>query len=144
MKVKVVQLDEGLALPQYGRKGDAGKDLRARDDVTVPPEGTVVVLTGIKVATPDGYVGLVHPRSGLSATTTLRVANAPGTIDAGYRGEVGVILTNIGRTLVEVKRGDRIAQLVLQKVEEIEWVAVEALDETERGVGGYGSTGISA
>lgn len=144
MKVKVVQLDEGLALPQYGRKGDAGMDLRARDDVTVPPEGTVVVLTGIKVAIPDGYVGLVHPRSGLSATTMLRVANAPGTIDAGYRGEVGVILTNIGRTLVEVKRGDRIAQLVLQKVEEIEWVAVEALDETERGVGGYGSTGISA
>ena len=143
MKVAIVRLDEDLPLPVYGHAGDAGMDLLAREDAWIEPGATYIMPTGIKIAIPEGYVGLVHPRSGLSAKTTLRVANAPGTIDAGYRGEVGVILYNCGDSPVEVNRGDRIAQLVLQKVEVIEWEVTDSLDSTVRGVGGYGSTGGS-
>lgn len=141
VKIEIVNLTEDLELPAYGRQGDAGMDLRAAEEVTVSAQSTAIVPTGIKVAIPEGYVGLVHPRSGLSAKTKLRVANAPGTIDAGYRGEVGVILDNMGDEPVTVVKGERIAQLVLQKVEVVEWVPVEVLSETERGEGGYGSTG---
>lgn len=141
MKIEIVRLDAEMPLPKYGQEGDAGMDLLAREDVTVGGGETIIMPTGIKIAIPKGYVGLVHPRSGISAKTSLRVANAPGTIDAGYRGEVGVILTNIGEDDVAIARLDRIAQLVLQKVEEVEWLEVEALDVTARGEGGYGSTG---
>lgn len=141
MKIEIVRLDKGLPLPRYGQEGDAGMDLMARETMDIHPGQTVIVATGIRIAIPQGYVGLVHPRSGLSAKTKLRVANAPGTIDAGYRGEVGVILTNTGDTPFSLLRGDRIAQLVLQQVETIEWQVVDALDETARGEGGYGSTG---
>jgi dUTP pyrophosphatase len=140
--VAVLQLDEGLPLPAYRHPGDAGADLYAAAACEIAPGGRAVVPTGVAVALPDGYVGLVHPRSGLAARLGVTVLNAPGTIDAGYRGEIMVILVNHDpAATARIARGDRIAQLVVQRVERAHFHRVHALDETARGTGGHGSTG---
>lgn len=135
-------LDPELPLPSYAHQGDAGADLCAREDVTLEPGERALVPTGVAIALPLGYVGLIHPRSGLATKHGLTVVNAPGTVDAGYRGELKVTLLNTdARTPIVLKRGDRIAQLVIQKVERATFIQVEELDETVRGTGGFGSTG---
>jgi dUTP pyrophosphatase len=136
------RLDPDLPLPSYAHPGDAGADLVAAEDVELLPGARAAVRTGVALAIPDGYVGLVHPRSGLAARLGVTVLNAPGTVDAGYRGEILVILVNHDpANTVKISRGDRIAQLVVQRVERAAFQVVEELDETKRGAGGHGSTG---
>ena len=131
-----------LPLPAYAHPGDAGADLVAAEDAELAPGARRAVRTGIAVAIPQGYVGLVHPRSGLAARLGVTVLNAPGTVDAGYRGEILVILVNHDPiNPVKISRGDRIAQLVVQRVEHALFQVVDELDETARGAGGHGSTG---
>ena len=138
----VVRLDPDLPLPAYAHPGDAGADLVTAVDVTLQPGERALVPTGIAMAVPEGYVALVHPRSGLAARHGLSIVNTPGTIDAGYRGEVKVLLVNLDPAEpIELRRGDRVAQLVLQRVEQAAFVEVEVLPESVRGGGGYGSTG---
>jgi dUTP pyrophosphatase len=136
------RLDPDLPAPAYAHPGDAGADLVARVDVTIPPQERRTVPTGVAIALPDGYAAFVHPRSGLSARTGLTIVNAPGTVDAGYRGEIHVTLlnTDVG-TPVVLSRGDRIAQLVVQRVSRARFVEVERLPGSVRGTGGFGSTG---
>nr|WP_305094823.1 dUTP diphosphatase [Prescottella sp. R16] len=140
--VALKRLDPDLPLPRRAHDGDAGVDLCTTVDVTIAPGSRVLVGTGIAIALPIGTVGLIHPRSGLAAKTGLSIVNTPGTIDAGYRGEIKVCLINHDReTPIELRRGDRIAQLVVQRVELVEFVEVDELDDTVRGAGGYGSSG---
>jgi dUTP pyrophosphatase len=140
--VLVRRLDPDLPLPAYAHPGDAGADLVAAQDVELAPGQRKVVPTGIAVALPDGFVGLVHPRSGLAARLGVTVLNAPGTVDAGYRGEILVNLINHDPvTTVTIARGDRIAQLIVQRVERAAFHVVDELPETVRGAGGHGSTG---
>ena len=140
--IPVRRLDPDLPLPAYAHPGDAGADLVAAEEAELPPGHRRAVRTGIAVAIPDGFVGLVHPRSGLAARLGVTVLNAPGTVDAGYRGEILVILVNLDpANTVKISRGDRIAQLVVQRVERAVFRAVDALDDTVRGGGGHGSTG---
>jgi dUTP pyrophosphatase len=142
LSVGVVQLDPGLPLPGYAHPGDAGADLFAASTAEIPPGGRAVVPTGVAIELPDGYVGLVHPRSGLAAKLGVTVLNAPGTVDAGYRGEIMVILVNHDPVSVaHIVRGDRIAQLVVQRVERAHFHRVDVLGETPRGDGRHGSTG---
>jgi len=142
VEITVCRLDAGVPLPAYAHPGDAGADLTTTVDVTLAPGERAMVPTGIAMAIPDGYVGLVHPRSGLAARHGLSIVNAPGTIDAGYRGEVKVMLVNLDpREPVALRRGDRIAQLVVQQVEHAKFREVTALPGSARGQGGYGSTG---
>lgn len=142
LDIAVRRLDRGLPLPSYAHADDAGADLHAATDVRLEPGERVLVPTGIAVALPAGYAAFVHPRSGLALRHGLSVVNTPGTIDAGYRGEIKVLLVNHDlHEAVDVARGDRIAQLVVQKVEHAVFREVETLDETGRGAGGYGSTG---
>ncbi len=136
------RLDEGLTPPAYAHPGDAGADLLARHDVTLAPGERASVPTGIAIALPDGYAAFVHPRSGLAARHGVTVLNGPGTVDAGYRGEVVVTLLNTDpRETVVVRRGDRIAQLVVQPVSTARFVPVPELPASTRGDGGHGSTG---
>lgn len=129
-------------MPTRAHAGDAGVDLCTAEDVVLEPGERVLVGTGIAVELPVGTVGLIHPRSGLAAKTGLSVVNTPGTIDAGYRGEIKVCLINHDpRTAIELRRGDRIAQLLVQRVELVDFVAVDRLDDSARGAGGYGSSG---
>ena len=140
--IALKMLDPELPVPSYAHEGDAGADLCAREDVTLAPGQRVLVPTGVSLALPLGYVGLVHPRSGLATKHGLTVVNAPGTVDAGYRGELKVTLLNTdASTPIVLKRGDRIAQLVIQKVERAHFIQVQDLDESARGAGGFGSTG---
>ncbi|MET8278395.1 dUTP diphosphatase [Micromonospora sp. NPDC005174] len=140
--VPVRLLDTELPLPTYAHPGDAGADLVAAADVELPPGGRALVPTGVAVALPDGYVGLVHPRSGLAARLGVTVLNAPGTVDAGYRGEIMVNLINHDReTPAKISRGDRIAQLVVQRVARARFEPVAELPGSARGTGGHGSTG---
>jgi dUTP pyrophosphatase len=142
LQVAVRRLDADLPLPAYAHHDDAGADLVTAIDVEIAPGERVVVPTGTAVALPEGYAGFVHPRSGLAARSGVGIVNAPGTIDAGYRGEIKVILINHDHsTPVQLRRGDRIAQLVIQRVEQVEFVAAETLPGSERGEGGHGSTG---
>ncbi|HEY6935438.1 MAG TPA: dUTP diphosphatase [Marmoricola sp.] len=142
VEISIRRLDPGLPLPSYAHPGDAGADLHAAEDVTLAPGERRLVPTGIALALPDGYVGLVHPRSGLAARHGLSIVNAPGTIDAGYRGEVQVCLVNLDpASPITLHRGDRIAQLVVQRVEHARFVDVTDLPGSVRGAGGYGSTG---
>jgi len=142
LEVLLLRLDDALPAPAYAHPGDAGADLVARQDVTIPPQGRVTVPTGVAIALPDGYAAFVHPRSGLAARHGLTIVNAPGTVDAGYRGEIAVTLLNTDvETPVELRRGDRIAQLVIQRVERARFVEVEALPGSDRGEGGFGSSG---
>jgi dUTP pyrophosphatase len=142
VEINIVRLDPELPLPSYAHPGDAGADLYSREDVSLAPGERRLVPTGIAVALPDGYVALVHPRSGLAHRSGLSIVNAPGTIDAGYRGEVQVCLVNLDpATTIELRRGDRIAQLVIQRFETADLVEVDKLPDSARGAGGYGSTG---
>jgi dUTP pyrophosphatase len=142
VEVLIRRLDPDLPVPSYAHPGDAGADLMAAVDVDLAPGERAVVPTGIALALPDGYVALVHPRSGLAARCGVTIVNAPGTIDAGYRGEVKVVLANLDPNQpVSLRRGDRIAQLVFQPVERARFVEVERLPGSDRGDGGYGSTG---
>lgn len=142
LEVEVVRLDPDLPLPAYAHPGDAGADLHTTVDLRLAPGERALVPTGIALALPVGYVALVHPRSGLAARHGLSVLNTPGTVDAGYRGEIKVLLVNLDPTSpIELVRGDRIAQLLVQRVEHARFVEVQALSATDRGDGGYGSTG---
>ncbi len=145
LPIAVVRLDPGLPLPSYAHPGDAGADLMSTVDLTLAPGERALVPTGIALALPVGHVALVHPRSGLAARHGLSIVNTPGTIDAGYRGEIKVLLVNHDRTQpVELRRGDRIAQLVVQRFERAVFTEVDALPESVRGAGGYGSTGVES
>ena len=142
LDVEVVRLDPGLPLPSYAHPGDAGADLYLRDDLTLQPGERATVGTGVAVAIPDGYAAFVHPRSGLASRHGVTIVNAPGTVDAGYRGEILVILVNSdAREPVALKRGDRVAQLVVQRVERVAFREVGELPASVRGEGGHGSTG---
>lgn len=142
LRIEIVRDDPTLPLPAYAREGDAGLDLAAATTVTLPPGGRQLVPTGLRVAIPIGHAGLVLPRSGLALRSGVTVLNAPGLIDAGYRGELGVLLVNHGAEAVTITRGERIAQLVIQPIERATVVEVRELDATARGAGGFGSTGV--
>ena len=134
--------DDAVPLPAYAHPGDAGADLVTTVDVTLAPGERAKVPTGVSIALPDGYVALIHPRSGLAAASGVSIVNAPGTVDAGYRGEIEVLLVNLDRhRSVDLHRGDRIAQMVFQQVERASFIEVERLPGSNRSDGGYGSTG---
>ena len=142
LTVPIKMLESGLPGPAYAHPGDAGADLFAAEDVELAPGERRLVRTGVAIGLPDGFVGLVHPRSGLATRLGVTVLNAPGTVDAGYRGEIMVNLVNHDRVITaKISRGDRIAQLVVQRVEHANFVVVDELSETRRGAGGHGSTG---
>ena len=145
VQVLITRLDPDLPLPRYAKPGDAGADIVSRVDITLAPGERALVPTGIAIALPDGYVALVHPRSGLAIKHGVTMVNSPGTVDAGYRGELQIILINHDRSeSISFKRGDRIAQLVIQQVERAEFVEVSELPGSGRGEGGFGSTGVQA
>jgi|TARA_B100001105_G_scaffold166500_1_gene133954 dUTP pyrophosphatase len=141
--IPVQRLDSDVSLPSYAKSGDAGADLVANEDVTLAPGGgRALIGTGIAIAIPRGYAGFVQPRSGLALRHGVTCLNTPGLIDSGYRDELKVLLINTDPSEpYEVQRGDRIAQLVIQSVEEVIWEEAEQLDETERGQGGFGHSG---
>ena len=142
LDVALLRLDPELPVPAYAHPGDAGADLHSTVDLTLGPGERALVPTGVSIALPEGYVALVHPRSGLAARHGLSIVNAPGTVDAGYRGEIKVLLINHDRLdTVELRRGDRIAQPVVQRFERVRFLEVDALPDSPRGGGGYGSTG---
>jgi dUTP pyrophosphatase len=142
VKLPVRRLDPDAPLPSYARPGDAGLDLLSAEDITLQPGERAAVPTGIAIAIPDGYAGFVHARSGRALKEGLALPNAPGLIDSGYRGELKVILVNLDRSSpIDIKRGDKIAQLVIQRVESIEIEVVDVLPESARGAGGFGSSG---
>ena len=142
MDVLIKRLDESMPLPSYAKAGDAGADLATRIDFTIQPGERMLVPTGISIALPNGYVALVHPRSGLAIKHGISIVNTPGTVDAGYRGELQVILINHDlKESISFKKGDRIAQLVIQQVERAEFIEVQDLPGSERSTGGFGSTG---
>ena len=143
VRLPVRRLDADLPLPAYAHEGDAGLDLRASADVTLAPFERAAVPTGVAIAIPEGHAGFVQPRSGLALRNGLSFANTPGLIDAHYRGEIRVVAINLDpSTPIEIHRGDKIAQLVIQPVVRAVPVAVDSLDETVRGDGGFGSTGV--
>ena len=143
LSIRVRRLDPELPLPARRHAGDAGYDLAARADARLEPAGgRALVPTGISVAIPEGFAGFVQPRSGLALRHGVTCLNSPGLIDAGYRDEISVLLVNLDpRVAFDVRRGDRIAQLVIQRVENVTWQEVETLDDSARGRGGWGSTG---
>ncbi len=145
VQVLITRLDPALPLPRYAKPGDAGADIVSRVDITLAPGERAMVPTGVAIALPDGYVALVHPRSGLAIKHGVTMVNSPGTVDAGYRGELQIILINHDRSeSISFKRGDRIAQLVIQQVERAEFIEVSELPGSGRGEGGFGSTGVQA
>ncbi len=142
IEVLINRIDPEATIPAYAHPGDAGADLTTTLDVVLAPGERAMVPTGVCIALPDGYVALVHPRSGLAATLGLSIVNAPGTIDAGYRGEIKVLLINLDpQQPVSLRRGDRVAQLVFQQVERARFIEVDRLPGSIRADGGYGSTG---
>ena len=142
MRLEIKRLDPDLPLPGYAHAGDAGIDLLASEDSTLRPGERSAVPTGIAVAIPDGYAGFVHARSGRALKEGLALVNAPGLIDSGYRGEIKVIVVNLDPASdIDIKRGDKIAQLVIQPVATAAVVEVDELSTSERGEGGFGSTG---
>jgi dUTP pyrophosphatase len=144
IQVLITRLDESIPLPTYAKGGDAGADIVSRIDITLKPGERALVPTGISIALPDGYAAFVHPRSGLAIKHGVTMVNAPGTVDAGFRGELQCIMINHDRLeSITFKKGDRIAQLVIQKVERAEFVEVKELPGSGRGTGGFGSTGRS-
>ncbi|SRR6266540_3708685 len=141
-RVLIRKLDSGIPLPSYAHPGDAGADLVTAVDAVLAPGERAILPTGIAISLPAGHVALIHPRSGLAARSGVTIVNAPGTIDAGYRGEIKVILMNLDRCEpVALRRGDRIAQLVIQRVECASFEEVDSLPDSDRGAGGFGSTG---
>ncbi len=142
VEVLIQRLDPGVPLPSYAKGGDAGADLVTRVDLTLRPGERALAPTGISIALPDGFAAFVHPRSGLAIKHGVSVVNSPGTIDAGFRGELQVILINHDQTeSITFKRGDRIAQLIIQRVERAQFIEVSELPGSGRGAGGFGSTG---
>jgi len=142
VQVLITRLNSSVPLPSYAKGGDAGADLTTTIDFTLAPGERQLVPTGIAIALPDGYVALVHPRSGLAIKAGITLVNAPGTVDAGYRGEISCILINHDRSeSISFKKGDRIAQLVIQKVERADFIELSELPGSGRGSGGFGSTG---
>jgi dUTP pyrophosphatase len=142
VEVLLTRIDPGVPVPSYATPGDAGADLVTTADAVIDPGERMTVGTGVAIALPEGYAAFVHPRSGLAARVGLSVVNTPGTIDSGYRGEIRICLINHDqRDPIVLRRGDRIAQLVVQRVEHAVFREVDELDETRRGTGGYGSTG---
>ena len=140
----IKRLDPTVELPSYAYEGDAGLDLRSNEDVTLAPFERRLISTGLAIAIPEGYAGFVQPRSGLALKQGLSMANTPGLIDAHYRGELKICAINLDpKVSIEVHRGDRIAQLVIQKVPVVQLQEVDELDETDRGAGGFGSSGVS-
>lgn len=143
--VLVVRLDKGIPLPSRAHPGDAGLDLCSTVDVELAPGQRQLVPTGIAIALPPGYAAFVHPRSGLALRHGVAMVNAPGTIDAGYRGEIAVLLLNTDRErAVRLRRGDRVAQLVVQRVADVVLHEVDRLPGSQRGAGGFGSTGVAS
>ena len=144
LQVLITRLDESIPLPRYAKGGDAGADIVSRIDITIQPGERALVPTGISIALPDGYAAFVHPRSGLAIKHGVTMVNAPGTVDAGFRGELQCIMINHDpHESITFKKGDRIAQLVIQKVERAEFVEVRDLPGSGRGTDGFGSTGRS-
>jgi len=142
LEILITKLDEQAVIPTYATLGDAGADLYSITEVTLGPGERALIKTGIAIAIPLGFVGLVHPRSGLGLKSGISVVNTPGTIDSGYRGEIGVVLINHDlEKSFTVKKGDRIAQLVIQKVENVQFKLVSELPDSQRSTGGYGSSG---
>ena len=140
--VSIKRLDPSVELPQYAYEGDAGLDLRANESVDIAPYERVLIHTGIAIALPDGYAGFVQPRSGMALKRGLSIVNTPGLIDAHYRGELMVIAINLdAHEPIHIERGERIAQLVIQEVPTVRPVEVDELDRTDRGAGGFGSSG---
>ena len=139
MKVKI-QTNDGV--PQYAHEGDAALDLRSTCDYRLDPREWHVIPSGIKIELPKGYAALVLPRSGLATKQGVTIINSPGLIDSGYRGEIGIPLLNVSNVSMPIKKGDRVAQLMVIKVENVEFERVESLEESDRGEGGFGSTGV--
>jgi len=145
MKIKVEKINQDVKLPKYQHRGeDAGLDLHAADDVVIKSGEYELIKTGLKIAVPEGYAGFVYPRSGLALKHGITVLNADGVIDSGYRGEVGVILINHSPEDFKINFNDRIAQLIIQRVNIIEWEMVDDLSKSSRGAGGFGHTGIKS
>lgn len=143
VKLRIKRLDPTIELPAYAYEGDAGLDLRANEEVTLVPLERRLVGTGLAVAIPDGYAGFVQPRSGLALREGLSMANTPGLVDAHYRGELKVCAVNLdAHQAIHIERGERIAQLVIQRVPAVQLVEVDELDATDRGSGGFGSSGV--
>ncbi len=140
INVKIQKIKDNAIIPHYAHDGDAGLDLYSTEDYLLKPGERVLVSTGIKIAVPKGYEAQVRPKSGLALKHGLSVVNTPGTIDAGYRGEVGVIVINLGKEDVKIEKEKKVAQMVFNKVEEATF-SEEELDDTKRGIGGFGSTG---
>ena len=142
LSVSIKRLDPMVELPTYAYEGDAGLDLRSNVDVSIAPHQRVLIPTGLAIAIPDGYAGFVQPRSGMALKKGLSIANTPGLIDAHYRGELKVIAVNLDpENTIQIERGERIAQLVIQQVPVVCLEEVDELDETDRGCGGFGSSG---
>ena len=142
IKLAIKRLDPSVELPSYAYAGDAGLDLRASEDVVLQPFERRLISTGLAIAIPEGYAGFVQPRSGMALKKGLSMANTPGLIDSHYRGELKVVAVNLdAQEPIEIQKGERIAQLVIQKVPVVDLVEVEELDETDRGAGGFGSSG---
>ena len=143
VRLPIKRLDPTVELPRYAYAGDAGLDLRSSEDVTLAPFERRLIATGLAIAIPEGYAGFVQPRSGLALKQGLSMANTPGLIDSHYRGELKICAINLDPTTpIDVRKGDRIAQLVIQKVPVVSLVEVDELDETDRGAGGFGSSGV--
>lgn len=139
--LKVQRLDPEISLPSYSREGDAGLDLRSRENYILKPDELYTINTGIKVEIPSGYFGSIRDRSGFASKNGLHIL--AGVVDSNYRGEIKVVLKNLGDTPIDIKRNDRIAQLLIQKIEIVEVIEVDNLEETERGERGFGSSGES-
>lgn len=142
LDVKIKTLHKDAVVPEYKTKGAAGLDLTTIESATIVGGDTVLLKTGLAMAVPEGYEAQVRPRSGMSLKTKVRISNAPGTLDSDYRGEIGVIIDNTGINPISIEKGERVAQLVFNKIETARFKVVDNLDDTERGEGGFGSTGI--
>ena len=141
--LKIKRLDPGVELPSYAYSGDAGLDLRSAEDVTIAPNERRLVSTGLAVAIPEGYAGFVMPRSGLALREGLSMANTPGLIDSHYRGELKICAVNLDNERpIHIERGERVAQLVIMRVPYVNLIEASELDETDRGAGGFGSSGV--
>ncbi len=143
VKFKIKKVKENAIIPCYAKQGDAGMDLFSTEKYILKPGERVLVSTGISTEFPEGYELQIRPRSGLALKKGISLVNTPGTIDAGYRGEIGVIVINLGQDVFEINPGDKIAQAVLNKFETAEIEVCDSLSETERGIGGFGSTGVA-
>lgn len=144
VKVKIKRIKEDAMIPKYAHENDAGVDLYSTESYMLKPGDRVLVSTGIKIALPPGYEAQIRPRSGLALKYGITVCNTPGTIDSGYRGEIKVILINLGKKEFKIEKGMKIAQMIVNKVEKIEFEEVPKLDKTKRNEGGFGSTGVTA